>query len=61
MSSETISLSRKSEIISRWDRAVTPVVSTVLVVRIIMVLDTTISVSLFSATEDLNEAAPIVG
>lgn len=45
---------------TRWDRTVTPVVSTILVVGIIMVLDTTISVSLFSSTEDLNEAAPIV-
>jgi len=46
---------------SRWDRAVTPVVSTILVVAIVVVLATTISVFLFGATENLNEPAPIVG
>lgn len=46
---------------SRQDRAVTPVVSTVLIVAIVVLLAATISVFLIGATENLNEPAPIVG
>lgn len=42
------------------DRAVTPVVSTILMVAIVVVLAATISVFFFGVTEDLNETAPNV-
>ena len=43
---------------SERDRAVTPVVSTILMVAIVVVLAATISVFFFGVTEDLSEAAP---
>ena len=42
------------------DRAVTPVISTILMVAIVIVLAATISVFFLGATEDINEPAPNV-
>ena len=46
---------------SRQNRAVTPVVSTILMVAVVVVLAATTSVFFFDVTEDINEAAPVVG
>lgn len=42
------------------DRAVTPVISTILMVAIVVVLAATISVFVFGVTEDVNQPAPNV-
>lgn len=46
---------------SRQDRAVTPVVSIILMVAIVVILASTVSVFFFDVTEDINEPAPVVG
>jgi len=45
---------------SQQDRAVTPVISTILVVAIVVILAATVSVALLGITEYLTEPAPIV-
>jgi len=45
---------------NQQDRAVTPVISTILMVAIVIVLAATTSVFFFGVTEDINEPAPIV-
>jgi len=45
---------------SQQDRAVTPVISTILVVVIVVILAATVSVALLGITEYLTEPAPIV-
>ncbi|EMA09159.1 type IV pilin [Haloarcula sp. JP-Z28] len=42
-------------------RAVSPVVSTILLVAIVVILGTTISVLALGVTDDLNDAGPVVG
>ena len=46
---------------SQQDRAVTPVISTILVVAIVVILAATVSVAFLGITENLTEPAPIVG
>ena len=46
---------------SRRHRAVTPVVSTILMVAVVVVLAATVSVFFLDVTEDINEPAPVVG
>ena len=46
---------------SRRNRAVTPVVSTILMVAVVVVLAATVSVFFLGVTEDINEPAPVVG
>ena len=46
---------------SQEDRAVTPVVSTILMVVLVVILAATTSVAFFTFTENINEPAPIVG
>lgn len=45
----------------KQDRGVTPVISTILIVAIVVVLAATVSVSFFAITEDINQPAPAVG
>ena len=45
---------------SQQDRAVTPVISTILVVAIVVILAATVSVAFLGITENLTEPAPIV-
>ena len=45
---------------SQRERAVTPVISTILVVAIVVILAATVSVALLGITEDLTEPAPLV-
>lgn len=46
---------------SRRNRAVTPVVSTILMIAIVVVLAATVSVFFLDVTEGINEPAPVVG
>jgi len=46
---------------SQQDRAVTPVISTILMVALAVILAATVSVAFFDITENINEPAPIVG
>jgi len=46
---------------NRQDRAVTPVVSTILMVAIVVILAVIVSVSFFDITDNINEPAPVVG
>jgi len=45
---------------SQQDRAVTPVISTILVVAIVVILAATVSVAFLGVTQNLTEPAPIV-
>jgi flagellin-like protein len=46
---------------NQQDRAVTPVISTILMVAIVIVLAATVSVFFLGVTEGINEPAPVVG